>query len=75
MKQLIRYIFKAIGYRTCYHVAYSYNMNSIVYQGSMQVVVSPWIHTDNYISVVDYIHSVAGSVDKPNILSITKLGL
>lgn len=75
MINIIRYIFKSIGYRTCYHVSYSYNMNSIVYQCSMQVVVSPWIHTDNYLSVVDYIHSVAGSGDKPNILSINKLGL
>jgi hypothetical protein len=76
MRKTLRRVAHRLGWATSYHVAATYNSDihgfSVI---SLTVDVRPWLHTDNYKELVDYVESrterIAG---RPTITSITKLG-
>lgn len=78
IRTLIRRIARRLGVTTCYHVAAAYQRDSYVGLSvlSLTVTVKPWLHTDNYRELVDYVQSQAIRPNNtPNITSITKLGV
>lgn len=75
---VLRTLAKAIGIKTYYHVSAVYRSQkalggwSIV---STTVRARPWINQDNWMEVVEYLHSVAESpLSQPSIISIDKIG-
>lgn len=78
MKAFIRKVAKTLGWSTCYHVSATYPRDSHVGFSviSLTVTVKPWIHSDNYREVVDFVEAKADRPSStPSIISITKLGL
>lgn len=78
MKNLIRRLAKRAGVTTAYHVAALYQEDSHMSTStlSMTVTLRPWLHVDNYLELVEYLHSqaVRPTKEMPVITSITKLG-
>lgn len=78
LRRLVRWLATKAGWRTSYHVAATYPLSDHLGYGTMSltVAVRPWIHRDNYRSLVEYLREQAsGCKGTPNITSITKLGL
>ncbi len=78
MKNLIRKIAKLAGMATDYHVAAMYWQDSHMSSTTMSMTVTlrPWLHSDNYMELIDFLHKQATrpTADMPVITSITKLG-
>lgn len=77
VKQILRSVARRLGWKTSYHVAATYNRDSHIGFSviSLTVDMLPWLHTDNYKELVDYVETQADRiVGKPTITSITRLG-
>lgn len=75
---ILRKLAYALGWRTTYHVSAVYRSQkspggwSIV---STTIRVRPWVNSDNWTDVVEYMASVAESpISHPNIISLDKIG-
>jgi hypothetical protein len=76
-RNTLRRVAHWFGWSTDYHVAATYTIDSHIgfRTISLTVKIRPWLHRDNYLELVDYIHSECEKrATRPTITSITKLG-
>jgi hypothetical protein len=75
---IVRLIAEKIGVKTAYHVAALYK--SAKHQPgwsatSMPLTISPWLHEDNYMELVEYVKARCDDpIGRPVITSVTKIG-
>lgn len=73
LRSAVRRIAEAIGVKTAYHVVATWPIGGGGQAtGSTTVWVKPWVHPDNYAELMGVFDT---GDQKPNITSITKLGL
>ena len=75
MSRALRWIASACGVRTTYHVASFYCIPFSNTVASGTYTMSPWLHRDNYLDLVQAVHrDHPDAKTPPTITSITKLG-
>lgn len=76
MRKLLRWIGAKLGIKTWYHVAATYPLCEGGF-GTLSCTcgMRPWLHHDNYQSLVDYVQTQTDRKGvRPNLVSITRLG-
>ena len=76
-RRLLRWTGRKLGLVTWYHVTATYPVSGGKAALSLTCSVRPWLHHDNFLDLVEYVDSQAGTEKggKPNIVSLTRLGL
>jgi hypothetical protein len=76
MRKLLRWLAQKCGMKTSYHVAATYPLAGGGFATlSCVCSVRPWLHEYNYNELSAYVKTLTDSDVKPNIVSITRLGI
>lgn len=77
MSDIIANIAKLLGWVTWYYVTYQFSTVGGFAQGSISVPVNPWLRVSNIKDLEKVLYDIAlqhGCTNKPNIISITRIG-